>query len=365
MAWWRFSRHIDEWREAAREHIGEGRSFRFVAIAVITYLLIMLVLGFYWSREPVQFTVQDAIRRELPQQAEAPAAGSATTAMLIDVVATLLDKPGGLISNDIAPPGVWLDNMPSWEYGALTQARDFLLVLRATTAHSPRNAQGESIAVPEDEALARAEPRLNFTHDSWSLPSSESQYREALDYLRDYLERLQLNNDKRAVFDPSSANLSQWLQRVALRLGNLSQRLSACVRPRENPLLSPSSEPLDVPLTPGSAIDNVFYEARGSTWALLHLLRAAEIDYAAPLAQNNALSLLQEAIRDLEQSQAPIYAPVILNGSGFGLLANHSLVMASYVARANAAVINLRNALTPSQPPSAQNQSYGTAIDDQ
>ena len=36
---------------------------------------------------------------------------------------------------------------------------------------------------------------------------------------------------------------------------------------------------------------------------------------------------------------------MILNGSGFGLFANHSLVMASYISRANAAVIDLRNLL--------------------
>ena len=36
----------------------------------------------------------------------------------------------------------------------------------------------------------------------------------------------------------------------------------------------------------------------------------------------------------------------ILNGTGFGYVANHSLVMASYISRANAAVIDLRNLLS-------------------
>jgi len=36
---------------------------------------------------------------------------------------------------------------------------------------------------------------------------------------------------------------------------------------------------------------------------------------------------------------------MVLNGSGFGLLANHSLVMASYISRANAAIIDLRDLL--------------------
>ncbi|MEJ2095443.1 MAG: DUF2333 family protein, partial [Gammaproteobacteria bacterium] len=39
------------------------------------------------------------------------------------------------------------------------------------------------------------------------------------------------------------------------------------------------------------------------------------------------------------------WSPIILNGTGFGFLANHSLVMGSYISRANAAVIDLRNLL--------------------
>lgn len=36
---------------------------------------------------------------------------------------------------------------------------------------------------------------------------------------------------------------------------------------------------------------------------------------------------------------------MVLNGSGFGMFPNHSLVMASYLSRANSAVINLRELL--------------------
>jgi hypothetical protein len=38
-------------------------------------------------------------------------------------------------------------------------------------------------------------------------------------------------------------------------------------------------------------------------------------------------------------------SPFILNGSGMGLLANHSLVMASYLSRANAGINDLRKLL--------------------
>jgi hypothetical protein len=54
---------------------------------------------------------------------------------------------------------------------------------------------------------------------------------------------------------------------------------------------------------------------------------------------------VRQIIRELEASLQPLRSPVILNGSGFGFFANHSLVMANYLARANAAVINLRELL--------------------
>ncbi len=97
--------------------------------------------------------------------------------------------------------------------------------------------------------------------------------------------------------------------------------------------------------TPWTEIDDVFYEARGASWALIQLLKAIEIDFESVLRKKNALVSLRQIIRELEATQEAIWSPVILNGSGFGIFANHSLVMASYISRANAAVIDLRNLL--------------------
>ena len=40
-----------------------------------------------------------------------------------------------------------------------------------------------------------------------------------------------------------------------------------------------------------------------------------------------------------------MWSPMVLNGTGFGFVANHSLVMASYISRANAGIIDLRRLL--------------------
>jgi len=98
--------------------------------------------------------------------------------------------------------------------------------------------------------------------------------------------------------------------------------------------------------TPWMDIDDVFYEARGGCWALIHLLKAAEHDFADVLERKHALVSYRQVIRELEATQETVWSPMILNGSGFGALANHSLVMANYISRANAALLDLRQLLS-------------------
>jgi hypothetical protein len=107
---------------------------------------------------------------------------------------------------------------------------------------------------------------------------------------------------------------------------------------------TPASSPRLVQ-TPWTKIDDNFYEARGYTWALREQLEAIRIDFAPILASKNAAVSLEQVIRELEESQKSLGSPIVLNGTPFGFFANHSLVMANYISRANAAVIDLRELL--------------------
>jgi len=75
------------------------------------------------------------------------------------------------------------------------------------------------------------------------------------------------------------------------------------------------------------------------------MMHALEHDFGDVLDKKNARVSLQQIIRELEPSQDTLWSPMVLNGDGMGLLANHSLVMASFVSRANAAIIDLRTLL--------------------
>ena len=316
-------------------------------VLAVTVVVVMMVLSWYWSREPAMFDVRQATLERLKDKSAKPVTGQYSTATVIAIAETLLDKPGGYLSNDVTPPTVFLDNMPNWEFGALVQVRDFTKALRNDFSRS----QSQSL---EDPDLAEAEPHFNFDNNSWLFPPSEYEYRKGIRALYRYFYRLGETGPKNAQFYARADNLSDWLGVVNKRLGGLAQRLSASVgTARVNTNLAgdtaatqSTSEPQTILVkTPWTKIDDVFFEARGSTWALIHLLEAVQIDFAPVLKKKNAQVSLSQIIRELQMTQEPIWSPVILNGSGFGIVTNHSLVMASYISRANAALIDLRNLL--------------------
>ncbi|PZP78355.1 MAG: DUF2333 domain-containing protein, partial [Ectopseudomonas oleovorans] len=306
--------------DGAAKTSGGGRSggsliARALGGLIGVYLLIALVVGWYWSQEPSAFQVQQHAQNSAQQAQRQMVTGYTSVETLKQVASTLLDKPGGYISNDLAPPGLWLDNMPSWEYGVLVQVRDFSRALRKDFARS----QSQST---EDPDLAKAEPRFHFDNKSWALPASESEYREGIKSLDRYLARLADPAQRSAQFYARADNLNNWLGDAGTRLGSLSQRLSASVG--------------QVRLSEKLQVGNDAEESG------LVGQRAIEVDFADVLAKKNATVSVRQIIRELEAAQATLWSPMILNGSGYGVLANHSLVMANYISRANAGLIDLR-----------------------
>jgi len=317
-----------------------------IGLLVITAGSGLWALGIFWGQEPGRFDVGE--HKDNNDVSSAPVVVGYTTAKTLSQVAqVLLDKPGGYLTNDVTPPGVFMDNIPNWEYGVLVQVRDMARLLRNDMSRS----QSQSV---EDKNLAAAEPLFNFDSDSWLVPPSERQYRKAIRAVDRYADLLTEKSSRQSRFFARADNLREWLAVVEKRLGSLSQRLSASVgQTRINTDLA--GDPDAVQSTPASAIievktpwleiDDVFYEARGTTWALIHFMQAMEHDFADVLQKKNARISLQQIVRELEGAQEPIWSPMVLNGRGFGFVTNYSLIMASYISRANAAVIDLKRLL--------------------
>lgn len=302
--------------------------------AAVFFLVAFVGIAEYWSREPPRIDVlQTAVQAANVQVPKELPLGYTYATALIDVADTLLHKPGGFLANDMFPPGVMQDNIPSWEYGALTALRDGTSALRNHIAR----AQSQS---KEDPDLGKAEPFFYFDHRSWQLPSSESEYEKGIEAMEHYRERLM---ERDAQFYSRADNLRQYLEILEKRLGSLSNRLSASAG--DSRQMSTDENRAVVTRTSWLNIDDIFFEARGYCWATIHILRAVEFDFRDILGNKTALVSLQSIIHELEDGQAPFLSPVILNGGGFGLFANYSLTLANYIARANAATIDLRNLL--------------------
>jgi len=274
--------------------------------------------------------------------------GDATTSAYIYVLETMLTKNGGYLSNDLLVKMKLFDNMPRFEFGAIEMTRDLALVMRDSFSKS-------SSSSTANKSLSDMHPFVNFPNDAWNpMASTESSYEKSISRAKDYLSSLQDHSDKNAQFYARANNLVRYLERVEQKLGSLSQRLSASTgQSRENTDLANDSSAEKSKYTssevfvktPWLKVDDVFWESRGTTWALIHYLKAVQVDFDAVLVKKNAKATIEQIIRELEMTQESLWSPIILNGSGFGLVANHSLTMANYISRANSQIINLKDLL--------------------
>jgi hypothetical protein len=343
----------------------------------LVVVIVLVILGAWWGSEPGQFNIlEEAHKRSEESKAETGQGGHSSaptevahktldearkpveeldisempigyvyTNSLAHIAEVLLHKSGGYITNDVAPPGVFLDNISNWEYGALVMLRD------ATTALRNHFARDQSQSA-EDPDLAIAEPYFYYEHNSWALPSTEAEYQKGIESLHKYMSRLQKYGGpiKKAQFYSRADNLWQYTEVVIKRLGGLSTRLTAnSAGGNYGPGLSDieklAADEKGTPITKVSwlEIDDIFYEARGASWALLHILRAIKHDFADILLDKRAMRTVDIMIKAMENALTPILSPMILDGSGYGLFANYSLTMANYISRANAAALDLRD----------------------
>ncbi|KAA0020799.1 DUF2333 family protein [Salinicola corii] len=311
---------------------------------VAIYLLVCIVLGIWWSWTPAPMDPKQAVemQRGFPQSVDTGGGekpvppGEALLASNIAILDTLLHKPGGYLRNDVMPPGLWLDNMPNWEAGVTRQVRDAVAMLGGalTVGNAP---------------LSQASESLGGDLDSWRWPASETLLKSARNNLGEAFTALENSagpgaptQDAAASTEPAAvpdaAALTEWLAQVQQRLRTQTRQLAANVGQSPNGDQQTDS-------TPWLRIDNVFFEARGTTWALAQLLQAARIDYADVIDGSGVGADFDQLVAELKSSQARVWSPVILNGSGFGLFANHSLMMANYTVRASQLVEKIRSRL--------------------
>ena len=81
-------------------------SKRIAIVAVVIFLLFWLI-GWYWSLSPDTFDIRKRLEQNSSVENPTNIAGYTLTTTMIDVSETLLNKPGGYLSNDVIPPSVF------------------------------------------------------------------------------------------------------------------------------------------------------------------------------------------------------------------------------------------------------------------
>ena len=178
---------------------------RKLLIAVpIALIVICLGMMFWYNHEPDLFDPVERARAHALEYNHADVTGTTTTVALLEVADVMLNKRGGYMSNDIMPPWVFLDNVPNWEFGVLTQVRDLARTMRNDFSRS----QTQST---EDPDLSQADPFFHYANDRWLPPDTEGRYRKAMGFLESYLTRLSDPAQTDAQFYARADNLGAWL----------------------------------------------------------------------------------------------------------------------------------------------------------
>ncbi len=317
-----------------------------IGLAVATLFVVLVVLMFVWSTTPDPVRPRQAMQQYLTdeqiytkkQQVKTGAALTSTTIHMID---SLLNKSGGYVRNDVMPPGLLMDNMSSWEYGVLRNLRDIALVFRNNFSTAG------TTQTKTDKDLGDALNLLSISSHKWMMPQAEDSYHRASLALKRYLDRIVDNQKNDSQFYARADNLRAFLDTISPNLGSYTQRLSESVGAKSENLAlagdANAKQSTKAPArhfnkTPWYLVDNNFYEARGYAWALLQEMRAIRIDFNSVIKDKNATAYIDQLILELEATQSTVWSPVILNGSGFGVVANHSKVLSSHLSRAQAII---------------------------
>lgn len=340
----RMMRAVIQWMKTAILSL-RTRSLVMTPVVMALALVVVLSVVSFWPNAAPEAPNQGAIKEAFTATSDQdkPPVGYYTTESLIRTLELIVNKRGGFLSNDVLPPFVLMDNIPAWETGALRQARDLSLALRNDISRSQSQSN-------ENPNLVQAQILLNNDSKRWIFPSAEGKYNNAIEELKAYRHDLTNPDSSRGDFYARADNLATILDLMNKRLGSMSQSLAASVAENRRATMlanDPSAaaakgQPAEkVSQTPWMQVDDVFYQARGTTWAMLVYLKALKRDFRSVLEDKNAMVSLEQIIRELEYTQRSMTSPMVLNGSQFGLVPNYSLTMSSYLTRANAGIINI------------------------
>jgi hypothetical protein len=258
---------------------------------IVAFLVALYYFAGAWWIEEIEADPDFGASIEVPQD------GSHAVAL----AAGLVDREVNLhywTANDPAIlPGSLLDNMPSFQAGMVSALARFTVELRDQMAR----VRGSSQSDPDLEA---AGGRLSYPGNVWIFewsrtpvqPSSESQYRRAVEDLQRYNQRL---SQGQATFERRADNLQALLDRIAADLGGSSAALTRKIEGDATYFLDFTA-------------DNDFYNTKGRLYAYYIVLRGLGLDMEATIAERGVRNLWDEMMRSLREG-AVLQPWVVMN----------------------------------------------------
>jgi hypothetical protein len=263
-------------------------------------------------------------------ESSAPEGGSRAVALTADLIDREINTNRWVANDPFFMPGSMLDNMPNYQQGIVAGLSRFAIELTDQIART----RGSSQVDPD---LNTASGLLRYPGDVWIFDlstslaptaSSESQYRRAMNALRDYNQRLAAGN---AVFEIRADNLLATLDRIAADIGS-------------------SSAALDQHLAEGGlgidfTADDLFYANKGRLYAYYLLLRELGQDYAKVL-QDRDLETAWAQMLDSFRAAATLQPWVVINGAPDSqLIPSHLAAQGFFLLRARTQLREITNIL--------------------
>ena len=261
-------------------------------IAIVVLVVVYYLGGMIWTHrisDDPDYKVEEMMNVK----------GSRAVAIAADLIDREVNQNGWIANDPPFMPGYLLDNMPNFQTGIIQALSRFSVEL---TDHVAR-VRGSSQL---DEDANRASGRLKYPGDVWIFewsatpvqPSSESQYRQAMDDLMRYNRRLEAGS---AMFEPRSDNLLATLDRIASDIGSASAAIA-------EKTASTGFNPLDF------SADDLFYLNKGKLYGYYMILRELRYDFAAVIEERK-LTQSWDAMLSSMRAAAELYPWVVANGS--------------------------------------------------
>jgi hypothetical protein len=213
------------------------------------------------------------------------------------------------------------DNVNNVQLGVLEVARRTVVVLNENFT---RFATTEAYDPRVNEAM-------NFfmvSPDKYWFPSASGKYREAMQDLEVYIERLQKGRSRfYSRVDHLIALLSNYKDLLGSSFHNLLKDTEADGQP-----------------VSWYHSDDYFYYSQGIAIGMAEMLEAVSKDFHQELQKKNSHKLLEDAIHALH-SASHLHPWIVFNGGKDGILANHRANMSTYIGEAEHVISTLTTQL--------------------